>query len=62
MLDILKTVLLLPVIAGLLARVYLKNLAVKASPALSWASAVVISLIVAAVVAASAGKILAAHA
>jgi len=58
-LDIVKTVLL-PVIAGLLARLFLKKLVAKALPALPWASAVVISLIVAVVVAGSAGKILAA--
>ena len=44
--DIVKTVLL-PVIAGLIARLFLKNLVAKALPALPWASAVVISLIVA---------------
>jgi BASS family bile acid:Na+ symporter len=58
-LDIVKTVLL-PVIAGLMARLFLKNLVAKALPALPWASAVVISLIVAVVVAGSAGKIVAA--
>ncbi|MET3936513.1 bile acid:sodium symporter family protein [Arthrobacter sp. OAP107] len=58
-LDIVKTVLL-PVVAGLLARLFLKNLVAKALPALPWASAVVISLIVAVVVAGSASKILAA--
>ena len=58
-LDIVKTVLL-PVIAGLLARLFLKKLVAKALPALPWASAVVISLIVAVVVAGSASKILAA--
>jgi BASS family bile acid:Na+ symporter len=58
-LDIVKTVLL-PVIAGLLARLFLKNLIAKLLPALPWASAVVISLIVAIVVAGSASKIVAA--
>lgn len=58
-LDIVKTVLV-PVIAGLMARLFLKNLVAKALPALPWASAVVISLIVAVVVAGSAGKIVAA--
>jgi BASS family bile acid:Na+ symporter len=58
-LDIVKTVLL-PVIAGLMARLFLKNLVAKALQALPWASAVVISLIVAVVVAGSAGKIVAA--
>lgn len=58
-LDIVKTVLV-PVIAGLMARLFLKNLVAKALPALPWASAVVISLIVAVVVAGSAGKIMAA--
>jgi BASS family bile acid:Na+ symporter len=58
-LDIVKTVLL-PVIGGLLARLFLKNLVAKALPALPWASAVVISLIVAVVVAGSASKIVAA--
>ena len=58
-LDILKTVLL-PVVAGLLARLFLKKLVAKVLPALPWASAVVISLIVAIVVAGSANKIVAA--
>lgn len=58
-LDIVKTVLV-PVIAGLMARLFLKNLVAKALPALPWASAVVISLIVAVVVAGSASKIVAA--
>ena len=58
-LDIVKTVLL-PVIAGLLARLFLKKLVAKVLPALPWASAVVISLIVAIVVAGSASKIVAA--
>ena len=57
--DIVKTVLL-PVIAGLLARLFLKKLVAKVLPALPWASAVVISLIVAIVVAGSASKIVAA--
>lgn len=59
--DIVKTVLL-PVIAGLLARLFLSKLVAKVLPALPWASAVVISLIVAIVVAGSAGKIVAAGA
>src|SRR6476661_2624836 len=58
-LDIVKTVLL-PVIAGLLARLFLKKLVARVLPALPWASAVVISLIVAIVVAGSANKIVAA--
>jgi len=58
-LDIVKTVLL-PVVAGLLARLFLKKLVAKVLPALPWASAVVISVIVAVVVAGSAGKIAAA--
>ncbi len=58
-LDIVKTVLL-PVIAGLLARLLLRKLAARVLPALPWASAVVISLIVAIVVAGSASKIVAA--
>lgn len=58
-LDIVKTVLL-PVVAGLLARLFLKKVVAKVLPALPWASAVVISLIVAVVVAGSANKIVAA--
>lgn len=58
-LDIVKTVLL-PVIGGLLARLLLKNLIARLLPALPWASAVVISLIVAVVVAGSASKLVAA--
>ena len=58
-LDIVKTVLV-PVVAGLMARLFLKNLVARALPALPWASAVVISLIVAVVVAGSADKIVAA--
>src|SRR6476660_5368 len=58
-LDIVKTVLL-PVIAGLLARLFLRKLVAKVLPVLPWASAVVISLIVAIVVAGSASKIVAA--
>ncbi len=58
-LDIVKTVLL-PVVAGLLARLFLKKLVAKVLPTLPWASAVVISVIVAVVVAGSAGKIAAA--
>lgn len=57
--DILKTVLL-PVIAGLLARLFLQRAVAKVLPALPWASAVVISLIVAIVLAGSADKIVAA--
>ena len=57
--DIVKTVLL-PVIAGLLARLFLRKLVARVLPALPWASAVVISLIVAIVVAGSASKIVAA--
>lgn len=57
--DILKTVLL-PVIAGLLARLFLRRAVAKVLPALPWASAVVISLIVAIVLAGSADKIVAA--
>lgn len=57
--DILKTVLL-PVIAGLLARLLLRRAVDKVLPALPWASAVVISLIVAIVLAGSADKIVAA--
>jgi bile acid:Na+ symporter, BASS family len=60
-LDIVKTVLL-PVVAGLAARLFLKKLVAKVLPALPWASAVVISLIVAIVVAGSAGKIIGAGA
>ena len=59
MLDILKTVLL-PVVAGLLARLFLNRLVDFVLPALPWISAVVISLIVAVVVAGSASKIFAA--
>ncbi len=58
-LDIVKTVLL-PVIAGLLARLFFKNLIARLLPALPWASAGVISFIVAIVVAGSASKIVAA--
>jgi len=58
-LDIVKTVLV-PVIAGLLARLFLKKYVAKVLPALPWASAVVIALIVAIVVAGSASKVVAA--
>ncbi len=58
-LDIVKTVLL-PVVAGLLARLFLKRAVAKLLPVLPWASALVISLIVAIVVAGSANKIVAA--
>jgi BASS family bile acid:Na+ symporter len=58
-LDIVKTVLV-PVVAGLLARLFLNKLVARVLPALPWASAVVISLIVAIVVAGSASKIVAA--
>lgn len=59
MFDILKTVLI-PVIAGLLARLFLNRLVDFVLPALPWISAVVISMIVAIVVAGSASKIVAA--
>lgn len=59
MLDILKTVLL-PVVAGLLARLFLNRMVDFVLPVLPWISAVVISLIVAIVVAGSASKIVAA--
>ncbi|MFJ3957353.1 bile acid:sodium symporter family protein [Arthrobacter sp. NPDC090010] len=58
-LDIVKTVLL-PVIAGLLARLFLRKAVARILPALPWASALVISFIVAIVVAGSASKLLAA--
>jgi BASS family bile acid:Na+ symporter len=58
-LDIVKTVLL-PVVAGLLARLFLQRWVRAVLPALPWVSAVVISVIVAIVVAGSAAKILAA--
>lgn len=58
-LDILKTVLL-PVVAGLLARLFLRNAVARILPVLPWASAVVISLIVAVVVAGSASQLVAA--
>lgn len=58
-LDILKTVLI-PVIAGLLARLFLRRAVAKVLPVLPWVSAVVISLIVAIVVAGSAAKLVAA--
>ncbi|HEV7168506.1 MAG TPA: bile acid:sodium symporter family protein [Micrococcaceae bacterium] len=58
-LDIVKTVLL-PVIAGLLARLFLRQAVKAVLPALPWISAVVISVIVAIVVAGSASKIVAA--
>jgi len=54
------TTILLPVIAGLVARLFLKKIVARVLPALPWASAVVISLIVAIVLAGSAGKIVAA--
>jgi BASS family bile acid:Na+ symporter len=59
MLDILKTVLL-PVVAGLLARLFLNRAVNLVLPALPWISAVVIAVIVAIVVAGSASKIVAA--
>ncbi|SEE95439.1 bile acid:Na+ symporter, BASS family [Arthrobacter alpinus] len=59
MVDILKTVLV-PVIAGLLARLFLNRLVNFVLPVLPWISAVVISVIVAIVVAGSASKIVAA--
>ncbi|AJT42321.1 Bile acid:sodium symporter [Psychromicrobium lacuslunae] len=55
-LDIVKTVLI-PVIAGLLVRLFLKKLVAKVLPALPWISALVIAFIVAIVVAGSASKI-----
>ncbi len=58
-LDIVKTVLL-PVILGFLARRFAKKLVTRALPILPWASAVVIALIVAIVVAGSASKLAAA--
>lgn len=57
--DIVKTVLV-PVILGVLARMFAKHLVAKALPVLPWASAIVIALIVAIVVAGSASKIAAA--
>ena len=59
MLDILKTVLV-PVILGLLLRLFLQRMVTFALPALPWISAGVISFIVAIVVAGSASKIVAA--
>lgn len=56
MLDIAITVLL-PVIAGLLVRLFLKRFVAAVLPALPWLSALVISLIVAVVVAGSAAKL-----
>ncbi|KXO96168.1 bile acid:sodium symporter family protein [Tsukamurella pseudospumae] len=58
-LDIVKTVLL-PVILGVMARKFAKSLVAKALPVLPWASAIVIALIVAIVVAGSASKLAAA--
>lgn len=58
-LDIVKTVLV-PVILGLLVRVFLKRAVQYLLPSLPWVSAVVIALIVAIVVAGSAAKIIAA--
>ncbi|MBT1003249.1 bile acid:sodium symporter family protein [Paenarthrobacter sp. DKR-5] len=58
-LDIVKTVLV-PVILGLLVRLFLKRAVRFVLPVLPWVSAAVIALIVAVVVAGSAGKILAA--
>ncbi|MCS3779136.1 bile acid:sodium symporter family protein [Tsukamurella ocularis] len=57
--DIVKTVLL-PVILGVLARRFVKNLVARALPVLPWASAIVIAFIVAIVVAGSASKLAAA--
>jgi bile acid:Na+ symporter, BASS family len=57
--DIVKTVLL-PVIAGLLARLFLRRAVAALLPVLPWVSAVVIAVIVAVVVAGSASKIVAA--
>ncbi|AUN42543.1 bile acid:sodium symporter family protein [Tsukamurella tyrosinosolvens] len=58
-LDIVKTVLL-PVILGVLARRFAKHLVARALPVLPWASAIVIAVIVAIVVAGSASKLAAA--
>lgn len=58
-LDIVKTVLL-PVILGVLARRFAKALVARALPVLPWASAIVIAVIVAIVVAGSASKLAAA--
>lgn len=58
-LDIVKTVLL-PVILGVLARRFARSLVARALPVLPWASAIVIALIVAVVVAGSASKLAAA--
>ncbi|MGX9294444.1 bile acid:sodium symporter family protein [Tsukamurella paurometabola] len=58
-LDIVKTVLL-PVILGVLARRFAKSLVARALPVLPWASAIVIAVIVAIVVAGSASKLAAA--
>jgi len=58
-LDIVKTVLL-PVILGVLARRFAKDLVARALPVLPWASAIVIAFIVAIVVAGSASKLAAA--
>lgn len=58
-LDIVKTVLV-PVVLGLLVRLFLKRAVRFVLPVLPWVSAAVIALIVAVVVAGSAGKILAA--
>lgn len=58
-LDIVKTVLL-PVILGVLARRFAKALVPRALPVLPWASAIVIAVIVAIVVAGSASKLAAA--
>ncbi|WP_394940491.1 bile acid:sodium symporter family protein [Psychromicrobium sp. YIM B11713] len=55
-LDIVKTVLV-PVIAGLLIRLFAKKLVSKVLPALPWISALVIAFIVAIVVAGSASKL-----
>jgi BASS family bile acid:Na+ symporter len=57
--DIVKTVLL-PVIAGLLARLFLRRVVAALLPVLPWVSALVIAVIVAVVVAGSASKIVAA--
>ncbi|MCU1573031.1 MAG: bile acid:sodium symporter family protein [Micrococcaceae bacterium] len=57
--DIVKTVLL-PVIAGLLARLFLRRVVAALLPVLPWVSALVIAVIVAVVVGGSASKIVAA--
>ncbi|MFC0490354.1 bile acid:sodium symporter family protein [Sinomonas atrocyanea] len=58
-LDIVKTVLI-PVVLGLVVRVFLRKAVAKVQPALPWISAAVIAAIVAIVVAGSASKLVAA--